>query len=115
MTYLSKSILWIIVGPVVSIIFGFSAFMIFVFALGNGIDIDDVGTSTEKFFERLALPLLGIIAIGGSVLSFVMGVRYAIFHQAIIADGFPILSPQFKSRSKKDGEQGGDGDAEESV
>ena len=93
MTYAAKSFLWIIVGPIVSIVLGYAAFMFFVFTVGAGMDIDDVGTPTEKFFGGLALPALGIIALGGSLLSIGVGIRYAIAHRALIADSYPNLMP----------------------
>ena len=87
MTYAAKSILWIIGGPIASIVLGYAAFMLFVFVLGAGLDIDDVGSPTEKFFGNLALPALGIVALGGSLFSVVVGIRFAIAHRALVAEG----------------------------
>jgi len=105
MTYAAKSVLWIISGPIVSIVLGYAAFMFFVFAVGAGIDIDDIGTPTEKFFETLALPALNIIAVGGSILSIVVGIRYAFAQRALISDSFPNPLQQSNSRRTKQGEQ----------
>jgi hypothetical protein len=98
MTYAAKSILWILGGPIASVVLGYAVFMFFLFAVGAGIDIDDIGTPTEKFFGILALPALAIIALGGSIISIVMGIRYAIAHRALMADSYP---------PKKQGEQAG--------
>ena len=106
MTYAAKSILWIIGGPIASVVLGYAVFMFFVFAVGPGMDIDDVGTPIAEFFGRLALPALGIIALGGFLLSMGVGIRYAIAHRARIAESYPNLIPQPISRRTKEGEQG---------
>lgn len=105
MTYAAKSILWMIGEPLASVVLGYAAFMFFGFVVGAGIDIDDIGSPTEKFFGGLALPALGIIALGGSITSIVVGIRYAIAHRALMAD----------IAKQKQGERGGDGDAEDAV
>ena len=102
MTYAAKSILWIVGGPIASVVFGYSAFMLFAFLVGAGIDIDDLGTPTQKFFGSLALPALGIIALGGTIFSVVMGIRFAIAHRAFVAEGYPKQTSQLE---KQPGEQ----------
>ncbi|MGB3119264.1 MAG: hypothetical protein WBE58_10605, partial [Verrucomicrobiales bacterium] len=67
---------------------------------------DDLGTPTQKFFGSLALPALGIIALGGTIFSVVMGIRFAIAHRAFVAEGYPKQTSQLE---KQPGESGGGG------
>ncbi len=98
MTYAAKSILWIVGGPITSVVFGYAAFMVFAFLMGAGFDIDDLGTPTQKFFGSLALPALGIIALGGTIFSLVMGIRLAIAHRAFVAEGYPKQTEQLENQ-----------------
>jgi hypothetical protein len=86
MTYAAKSILWIVGGPIASVVLGYAAFMVFAFLVGPGFDINDLGTPTQKFCGSLALPALGIIALGGSLFSVVTGIRFAIAHRAFVEE-----------------------------
>lgn len=89
MTYAAKSILWILTGPVASLILGYGAFLFLGFILGPGFDIDDIGTPTQKFFGKLTLPVSGAIVIGGALVSLVVGIRYCLAHRAMMADSCP--------------------------
>jgi hypothetical protein len=104
MTYAMKAVLWIVGGPIASVILGYAAFIVFGFVVGAGFDIDDVGTRTEKFFGALALPALGIIALGGSLVSIVVGIRYFLAHRSLSADAFSKSFPSIDSLRKKRGD-----------
>ena len=111
MTYATKSILWILTGPIASLVLGYGAFLSLGFILGPGFDIDDVGTPTEKFFGRLTLPAAGAIVVGGSLVSFVMGIRYFLAHHSLAADSYPRQADASDPRrTKAEGESGRSGD-----
>ena len=74
MTNSVRSMLWATLGPIASCVAGFAAFGVLVFVVGPGFDIDNSGTVTQKLFASAALPVLGVIAGGGSVLSLVIAV-----------------------------------------
>lgn len=105
MTYATKSILWIVVGPIASVVGGYMAFMFFAFVVGAGFDFDDIGSPTEKFFGGLALPAFGIIALGGSLFSIVVGIRCVIAHRAVVADIYPDRLQQIYPQGTEQGEQ----------
>jgi hypothetical protein len=64
---------WLVFGPICSLFLAYLAFLLFGFVLGAGADIDSTGTPIGHFFSSLALPLLVIISVVGTLVSICMG------------------------------------------
>ncbi|MEM0967658.1 MAG: hypothetical protein AAGJ81_16035 [Verrucomicrobiota bacterium] len=66
-----KCILWLTVGPAISIVTAWFIFWFLGFVVGGGIDIDDLNPPWQQSVAQLSLP------IGG--LSFVVGTFFSLF------------------------------------
>lgn len=83
MTNTAKSVLWVLLGPLASLIAGYIAFVAFVFFaffLGPSVDIDNTGTPPYKFFGAAAIPAFGIVTVGGTLFSW--WVAFVTFRQS---------------------------------
>jgi hypothetical protein len=64
---------WLVAGPLVSMLLGYGLFLFLAFVAGGGNYLDDSDTEFEKLMTRLSLPIWGLILVGGSVVSVIRG------------------------------------------
>lgn len=74
MTNSAKCVLWALLGPTASICIGFALFLLFGFVLGPGMDIDNMGTPTQKFIGAASPPALCVVPVIGTFFSFWMAI-----------------------------------------
>ena len=68
----SRSVAWLVFGPIASFFAAYLAFLLLGLVLGAGFDMDHTGTPLRKFFISLALPVPLGLAVGGTLLSLCM-------------------------------------------
>lgn len=61
--------IWLVAGPVVSILVGYALFLFLAFVIGAGNDLEHSGTQFEKAMTHISLPVWAVIFIGGSAVS----------------------------------------------
>jgi hypothetical protein len=68
-----KCIIWLIGGPIASLISGWFVFWFFGFVIGGGIDIDSLNPPWQRTISTLSLPAGGLLFAVGTFFSLFMG------------------------------------------
>ena len=69
MTPTLKGILWLVLGPVVSLVLAWFTLWLLGFVLGGGVDIDQRNPPWQQTLLRLALPASGLVFAAGTLFS----------------------------------------------
>lgn len=67
-----KCIMWLVGGPIGSLIVAYFVFWFFGFVIGGGIDIDDLNPPWQQTIMRLSLPAGGLLFAVGTFFSLFM-------------------------------------------
>lgn len=67
-----KCVLWLLCGPIGSLIAAWFVFLFFGFVIGGGIDIDDFNPPWQQTIAWLSLPAGGLLFAGGTFFSLFM-------------------------------------------
>ena len=67
MTNTTRSLLWAVAGPAVSIFAAYVALFLLAFVVGPGMDMDNKGTPIQKLFGAAAFPAFYTLAVGGTL------------------------------------------------
>lgn len=69
-----KCILWLVCGPIGSLIVAWFIFWFFGFVIGGGIDIDDINPPWQQTIMKFSLPAGGLLFAVGTLFSLFMAV-----------------------------------------